>query len=222
MPPPWAASLKPVNGAACAVLEAPLPMIKTNLVSPLISSNAPGAAGADLRAIKQPVPIPNLWLWIGSAAGLVLLAALAWWAWRRYRRRTPKTKLVPVIPPHEKAKASLQAALSLLDQPRPFCILVSDTVRTYLEERFTLRAPERTTEEFLEELQSSPVLTDDQKQTLGEFLSGCDLVKFARYEPAQSELQAIYDTAVRLVDETQPPPVLSETTPDADALSRAS
>jgi hypothetical protein len=168
----------------------------------MTSSNSPAL---DIHPIKAPVPIPNLWLWIACAVGLLLLAALLWRAWRKRRQQMNAPKPEPVIPSHQKARTQLQAALALLDQPRPFCILVSDTIRTYLEERFDLRAPERTTEEFLEELQASPMLNYDQKRTLGEFLTACDLVKFARYEPGRSELQGLYDAAVRLVDETQMP-----------------
>jgi len=84
---------------------------------------------------------------------------------------------------------------------------VSDTIRVYLEKRFKFHAPERTTEEFLRELQATNLLTPDQKQSLGEFLSVCDMVKFARYEPGPPELQALHDSAVRLIDETEPQPV---------------
>ena len=183
-------------------------MVKTNAIPQLLSSNSPAASAMDIRGIKAPVPIPNLWLWVGFGLALLFVAALAWWLWRRRQRQPQPTVPEVIIPPHERAMARLQEALSLIDQPRPFCILVSDTVRIYLEESFRLRAPERTTEEFLEELQSSPNLTYDQKQTLGEFLMGCDLVKFARYEPERTEVQGIYDAAVRLIEETQPPPPL--------------
>jgi hypothetical protein len=178
-------------------------MVKTNLSSPLASSNSLASPGDGLRPIKAPVAIPNPWFWAACLIGVLLLAALAWWLWRRRRRHQPALPPQIVIPPHEKARAKLREALSLLDQPRPFCILVSDTIRVYLEERFHLRAPERTTEEFLEELQSSALLGFDQKRTLGEFLLGCDLVKFARYEPGKAELQGIYNAANRLVDDTQ-------------------
>ena len=90
----------------------------------------------------------------------------------------------------------------LIHEPRPFCILVSDTVREYLEQRFQFHAPERTTEEFLEEMQASPLLTLEQKEALGHFLTRCDLVKFARFEPAVTELKSLHDAALRLVDET--------------------
>ena len=177
-------------------------MVKTNIPAPGIISHATAGTN-DIRSIKAPVPIPNLWFWAACLFAALVLAALAFWWWRKRRRETPSAPEV-VIPPHEKARERLREALALMDQPQPFCILVSDTVRVYLEERFTLHAPERTTEEFLEELQTSPFLTYEQKQVLGEFLSGCDLVKFARYEPGRSELQAIYDAALRLVEETQP------------------
>jgi hypothetical protein len=84
---------------------------------------------------------------------------------------------------------------------------VSNTLRLYLEERFNLRAPERTTEEFLVELRTSRHLTVDQKQSLGEFLESCDLVKFARFEPNEMALWQLHDAALRLVDETQFDPI---------------
>ena len=81
---------------------------------------------------------------------------------------------------------------------------MSDTIRWYLEERFDFHAPERTTEEFLYELQGTNLLTPDQKESLGEFLKRCDLVKFARYEPGPPELHDLHDSAMRLVEETEP------------------
>jgi hypothetical protein len=179
-------------------------MTKTNLPTSL-----PGADAAyvtnDIRAIKAPVAIPDVWFWILAAAVLLVLAGLAWWIWRRRRRKQNLPPAQNTVPAHIKAWRSLQDALSLLAEPRPFCILVSDTVRTYLEERFDLRAPERTTEEFLDELRSSALLSLNQKQTLGEFLMSCDLVKFARYQPGEAELKSLHAAAVRLVKETEPP-----------------
>ena len=196
-------------------------MVKTNLIAqPLGASNTASISGNDIRAIKAPVPIPNPWLWVACAAGLVLLAALVWWVWRKRRQRKPAAPLAPVIPPDERARARLREALDLLDQPRPFCILVSDTIRLYLEERFNLRAPERTTEEFLEELQASALLNYEQKRILGEFLMRCDLVKFARYEPGRPELVEIYEVAVRLVEETQVPPRVPNSAPGATVEPR--
>jgi len=111
------------------------------------------------------------------------------------------------VPPDVRARNRLREALALIGQPQPFCTLVSDTLRVYLEERFHFHAPDRTTEEFLDELQSSALLALSQKQSLGDFLTRCDLVKFARYEPGEPELRDLHDSALRLVDETAPPPL---------------
>lgn len=167
-----------------------------------------GAAVAnDLRPIKPPVPLPNPWAWLGWGLALALLAgAVAGWLWwRRKRRATPPP--APVIPPHVRARQRLARALAYLSDPRQFAFEVSDTVRWYLEERFDLRAPERTTEEFLVELQDSPVLSPDHKASLAQFLQSCDLVKFARYEPNEEALRQLHESACRLVEETRFEPV---------------
>jgi hypothetical protein len=53
-------------------------------------------------------------------------------------------------------------------------------------------------------LQGSLLLTRAQKGSLGEFLASCDLIKFAKYEPTEMELRGLYQSAVRLVNETEP------------------
>jgi hypothetical protein len=111
---------------------------------------------------------------------------------------------VPPVPAHVRAKQKLDEALALIAQPKPFVVAVSDTARAYLEERFNFRAPERTTEEFLRELSSTDLLAAEQKESLGNFLESCDLVKFAKYEPGENELRGLHGSAVKLVEETEP------------------
>jgi hypothetical protein len=162
-----------------------------------------------LRDIKPPLEIPNAWLWVMWAVFAAALLAVAFVLWRSWQRRRAQPIVVPVVPPHVRARQKLEEALALLQQPREFCILVSDTIRCYLEERFEFRAPERTTEEFLYELRKTDLLTSEQKESLGEFLQRCDLVKFARYEPAEPELRDLHASALRLIDETEPGPILT-------------
>jgi hypothetical protein len=132
------------------------------------------------------------------------VAGLLYWAWRYWQKRRAEIPPVPAIPAHVRARQKLQEALALIGQPREFCILVSDTIRLYLEERFDFHAPERTTEEFLYELRETNLLTAGQKESLGQFLGRCDLVKFARYEPGEPELRDLHASALRLVEETAP------------------
>jgi len=178
--------------------------MKTNLASHLQSA---AANTNDIRGIKPPVEIPNEWLWLWIALAALLVIAMAVIAWLLLRKRQALAHLPPPVPPHVRAKQKLAEALAFLSDPNRFCTLVADTTRVYLEERFSLRAPERTTEEFLVELRTSPHLTLDQKQSLGAFLESCDLVKFARFEPTETALRQLHDAALRLVDETQFDPI---------------
>jgi hypothetical protein len=157
-----------------------------------------------LRDIKPPVEIPSGWAWLWWTLAGLALAGAAVLAWRWWQKRRALVPPVPVIPAHIRAKQRLEAALALIGQPREFVIAVSDTARWYLEERFDFRAPERTTEEFLHELRSTDLLLPDQKESLGQFLQRCDLVKFAKYEPREAELRDLHASALRLVEETEP------------------
>jgi hypothetical protein len=160
-------------------------------------------AAADIRDIKAPVEIPSGWFWLWCVLGSLGIALASYFAWRYWQKHRTKPKTEEhIIPPHVRARRKLEQALGLIYEPRPFCISVSGTLRAYLEEAFSLRAPERTTEEFLDELQSSAVLSFSQKQLLGDFLMCCDLVKFAREEPAVDQLKELHASALRLIDET--------------------
>jgi hypothetical protein len=194
----------------------------TNKVSQVPSA---GSLANDIRDIKPPMAIPNGWEWLWVLAALAVIA-VAILLWRWWQRKKTEARIEIEIPPHERARRKLQEALDYFDRPKPFCILVSDAVRLYLEERFGLRAPERTTEEFLADLGRSVALTDPQKASLQGFLTACDMVKFAKYEPQRQELEFLYNSALRLIEETEPKETeiaLDTSIPNADsgALSAA-
>ena len=172
------------------------------LILPPPTSAATGTN--DIRGIKPPVQVPNEWLWLAWLLAVLMVAGAALWAWFWWKkRRKSELQPAPVVPPHVRAKQRLAEALRFFSDPRQFCFLVSNALRLYLEERFDFRAPERTTEEFLLELQSTTLLLPDQKQSLAEFLRSCDLVKFAKFEPTEGALRELHECALRLVDETQ-------------------
>jgi len=158
----------------------------------------------DIRPAQPPVELPSDWDGALGLAWLLALVALAYYAWRRWLRPRPTPAPADSEPPHTRAREQLRAALALLGRPEPFCVRISQVLRVYLEERLDLRAPERATEEFIEELRASALLDLPHKQRLAEFLERCDLVKFARYEPGEPELRDLYDAAVQLVDATTP------------------
>jgi hypothetical protein len=152
----------------------------------------------DIRDIKGLVPVPHDWWWLWLV--LAVLVAAAVWLWL-CKRHKPVTVASPVTPPS--AFEVALAALQRLRQDNPpaeeFYTRLSDIVRHFIEGQFGLRAPERTTEEFLAEAALPP----DSMSLLGAFLQESDLVKFARLRPGKGDMERAYGAAEKFVRETQ-------------------
>lgn len=177
---------------------------------------------SDIHDIRPLVEAPFFWAWLWWCLLAAALLSLFYWGflyWKKQPKQQPKQPTVPSEPPHERARRLLENALAHLHNPERFCVMVSDAIRHYLEERFRLNAPERTTEEFLEELQESRHLSKDQKRLLADFLAECDLVKFAKSEPEAYELKKLHKAALRLVRETEP--ALMESPTNAETTATA-
>src|SRR5882757_8408460 len=126
----------------------------------MMATNQTSSVASDIRDIKPPLEIPDAWAWLWWAL-LALAVAVAVYLFWRWKNRTRVVVLPSPVPAHIRAKKKLDEALGLISQPKPFVIAVSDTARTYLEERFNFHAPERTTEEFLRELGGTKKLLPD-------------------------------------------------------------
>jgi hypothetical protein len=164
----------------------------------------------DLRDIKPPRPVPRDWrpfVVVGTGlAALLALAVLVRWL----RRRPQAVPAPPPVPAEVRARQALAelAARGLLERGafKEYYAALSTIVRVYLEERFGLRAPEMTTEEFLLATARNAELTRAQRGALGAFLRESDLVKFARHVPALADAERAFAAAGRFVDETAPRP----------------
>lgn len=71
---------------------------------------------------------------------------------------------------------------------------LSDILRRFIEERYGIHAPTKTTEEFLSDLQedSLPILASFPKEALSRFLLESDLVKFAKHTPKKDATSNAY------------------------------
>lgn len=183
--------------------------VLTDRVDFEVSSVLPTDAPRELRP-----PLPELppwrapggpwWPWVGGA--VLLLAGAGPLLLRQLRERLAR----------ERQRSAYEVARTELDAlrygPAPdassmdaFFVKLSYVVRRYLEDRFGLRSPELTTEEFLEELSRSPELRRDHRELLAEFLSGADLVKFAGHVPDREAVDASLDAVSRFLDDTREP-----------------
>ena len=156
----------------------------------------------DIHDIKGFVPVPHTGLWL-SLLGLVLALVIGWIWWRKRRRSAGvDTPVVPPPTPLEIALAALQE-LRLASLPvEEFYTQLSAIVRQYLENQLQLRAPERTTEEFLFELAQGSQLSEEHKILLGAFLQEADLVKFARHRPGPADMDRAFGAAEKFVRES--------------------
>jgi uncharacterized membrane protein len=162
---------------------------------------------ADIRDIKGPVGLYNLtYIYIVLAIiAVIILIVLAVTLLKK--RRKPQETMTPPRPAHEIAYEALRELMSRdyikAGRVREYYFELSNIVRHYIEDRFHLKAPEMTTEEFLTTLKYSEVLNRDQKGVIKEFLSHCDMVKFAKYLPDEKEVASSYGSAKKLIDGTK-------------------
>lgn len=165
---------------------------------------------AVLKDIKPPLSFQTSYILLIIILAVIIVAILVYVVMRILKKRTDlimSKRLAPIKKPHEIAYEALDNLRSrnLPDKGRAkeYYFELSKIARTYIENRFFLKAPEMTTEEFLYSLKDSDILTDVQKNIIKEFLNQCDLVKFAKYGPNKEEIETSFNIAKKLVDETK-------------------
>ncbi len=194
-------------------------LVTEEMQVPVQSLLGPDAA-AEIKDIRPPLPLPRnislLFLVVGLTilfAGLAIAGVIYW-------KKTAAEKIPAAVQlrPEEIALQELDRLLAekLLarGEIKLFHLRISDILRRYIENRFGLKAPERTTEEFLtyisivESSENAPL--GSHKALLADFLTQCDLVKFARHEPTVAESEKTVDICREFIEETKEKEVKSE------------
>ena len=160
----------------------------------------------DIYDIKPPLDWPGIHL--GLIAILILAAifvsAILWWI---HKQNKAKGNIVPQKTIWEVAYQQLEELeredLLSKGKFKEYYSRLCDIIRHYIEERFHIRTCEMTTEEFLNFLRISPILSDQQKMILQDFLNSCDLVKFAKHVPPASEGGKVFEITKKFIEETK-------------------
>ena len=154
-------------------------------------------AAEEFHDIAPPVDYSLIPPWLVFVIVFVTLSLLGLVVWL-FARRKPK------IPP----KLPRQIALEELDRigreiesmsPYQFSIRVSDILRKYVTQQYGVPATRQTSIEFLTAAAKAPSFSADDKSLLEDFLSRCDLIKFAKYEATTSDSELLLEEAVRFV-----------------------
>lgn len=149
--------------------------------------------------------------WVGGAIAALILTALVTLLVARYlkRRKKAATPPPPPRPPWDVAMEKLNALRvnqhRLLAEGRmmEFVDGVSDAVREYLGNRFGFVGLESTTDEVVARLKHVGPLPIAREQ-IGALLSDCDLVKFAKAVPDDTQCAYLLDGAFHIVRATIP------------------
>lgn len=154
--------------------------------------------------IEVPKKASFWWIWLLSVIAL-MGAGTGFWL---YLRRKRVKELVRLFKPahelaYERLRALVKEDLVAAGRIKEFYERISNILRHYIEHRFSLKAPERTTEEFLAELAYTDVLPATDKERLGEFLEHCDLVKFAKHTPTTKQIQKTFDLVKDFIEKTK-------------------
>lgn len=104
---------------------------------------------------------------------------------------------LPQLTPYEQAIKDLVDAREFMKPgfDKLLSTKSSDIIRQYLEKAFQLQASEKTTEEFLHDVQTNQVFNGKALDTLVGFLEMCDLAKFAKIEFTNNEQQILFEKA---------------------------
>lgn len=149
-------------------------------------------------------PSAGLPVWAWACLLLLLVAIGAGLLFWLKRRRELAAAPVPARPAHEIALEALERLRASLSEENylEFIIGVSRILRAYIQDRFELRAPHRSTEEFLVEASESHLLSAEHQELLGDFLRQCDLVKFARRSAVLEQMEKLFRIATQFVHDT--------------------
>lgn len=156
--------------------------------------------------ITYPVTFREVIPWVGLGVALIILGYLIY---RMIRNRRENRSLLgrPAVqePAHIIALRSLEEIrgkkLWQNNKEKEYYTEITDTLRAYIEERFSISTFERTTAEIVGELETKE-LNGPEWEELKELLGVSDLVKFAKYKATEGENERAIPVAVRFVNAT--------------------
>lgn len=165
-----------------------------------------------IKDIKMPYSAPlsfaEVFPWAGGGLGLALIIFILIYIIRKIRRKEPIIKrFKPREPAHVIALRELEKLkeekLWQHDRIKDYYTVLTDILRMYLWNRYSIRTLERTSEEILQSLKVSDFNDEDAYIELKNIFYISDLVKFAKYKPIVDDHEKCLTGAYKFVDRTK-------------------
>ena len=171
----------------------------------------PVSTAEEIKDVKSPLTIAFDWLdlMVWLILGLILII-VGWFLYKRYKKKkseTPVEKRIITIPVHVKALNALdeldKKQLWQKGKIKEYHSRITEIIRIYFEERFSLPAMELPTTESIDQLRDIQEAENITDLTF-DFLSNADLVKFAKFQPLQSVNEEMMTQAKNIIRDTIP------------------
>lgn len=188
-----------------ATIQTPAYTFEVRSVNPLNAQT--------LKNIKPPRPVPiHPGLHLLATLLVIIIAASTFLYLRRRARVTPPViETPPQRPPHEVAFERLmqiaEKNLVAQGQLKTYHTQLSQVIRQYLNDRYHIPALELTTDDLLESLKREDI-QETHLHPIQGLLTACNLVKYAKHAPSESEARERMAEAQRIIDVTKETPLL--------------
>ena len=178
-------------------------VIKTDQIDIKIISMIESAEDANLRPIKDPVPIKQPIDWIRwLLAILLLLLILAFLGlWRKRIKQKPLEKIE--VSKYQSAKEIALARIDNLKKlinadDKTFYLQASFILREFIENQYYIRALEMTTRE-IRKIDTDIILQKSVFNGVINLLGRADLAKFAKYEFSINDRETDYNWMLKFI-----------------------
>lgn len=154
-----------------------------------IAGDAEPSAFKDIRG-ALPMDLGGLQPWVYAVAATaltIILILLVLWLLRRHRAAALERAMTPDSWALRELAALEKDDLIGKAEYHTYWVRLSAIIRQYVERRFNIAAPEKTTQEFLAAARDHPEVGAEHRHVLTDFLRAADMVKFAALRPADDE-----------------------------------
>lgn len=149
----------------------------------------------DVRSV--PINKSQLLLWIALGLALILLLALIiYFATQKKLKFFGQSK----DPPYEGAKKSLKALKQQKPEEKIFYESLVGIFRNYVRQRTGIESLQQTSNDLSEKLKPLFVENNSKYNSLQQVLVLSDFVKFAKYDPADTESESAYEVIENSID----------------------